>query len=91
MGGEQGAPGAKTLRWSRVRHLRGVWKAQGLLMCRQSAGRLGPAALGASGSSILMRCREIIVISLPRLNQHVIKSGSVLPWDFFFFLVGTES
>lgn len=49
-------------------------------------------ALGACESSILMRCQEIIVISLPRLNQRVIKSGSVLPWDFFFFfLVGTES
>lgn len=42
-------------------------------------------ALGACESSILMRCQEIIVISLPRLNQRVIKSGSVLPWDFFFF------
>lgn len=49
-------------------------------------------APGTGGSAVPARCQQIIVILLPRLNQRVIKSGSVLPWDFFFFiLIGTIS
>jgi len=40
---------------------------------------------GAGGRAVLARCQPIIAISLPRLDRQVIKSGSVLPWDFFFF------
>lgn len=45
-------------------------------------------APGTGGSAVLARCQQIIVILLPRLNQRVIKSGSMLPWDFFFFFFG---
>lgn len=68
-----------------MRHLTGIWKAQGLLICRQGRAPLPPAAPGTGGSAVLARCQQIIVISLPCLNQRVIKSGSVLPWDFFFW------
>lgn len=87
LGRERGVLGVETPRWGVVRHLTGIWKAQGLLICRHSAGRARshclpqPRAPAEAPSS--RAAKQIIVISLPRLNQCVIKSGSVLPWDFF--------
>lgn len=87
LGRERGVLGVETPRWGLVRHLTGIWKARGLLICRQSAGRAGPRCLpqprAPAEAPSSRAAKQIIVISLPRLNQCVIKSGSVLPWDFF--------
>lgn len=89
LGTDRGVQGVDSSGWRGVRRLTGTWRAQGLL----SAGGPTLSCLHSPGHRRKRRparCQQIIVILLPRLNQRVIKSGSMLPWDFFFFfLVGT--